>query len=173
MEKTAASRSDTQAAFSEGSRFGSERSKVTASAGRRETELLKHTTGFGDCHECRNLVETIAQAERDLRCVQRAVSLMATFTVLATVGFGYGLALQENFPHGPFRFVAWFIAALGLTSLISLVIFAALWLAYRGKLIGLLLECRRLVTKLLEVRQAELSREPLASESTGRHSSSP
>jgi hypothetical protein len=128
----------------------------------QEAELLKHTIGFDDCQECRKLVERIAQVERDQRCVQRAASLMTGFTVLAAVGFGYGLALQENFPHGPFRVVAGLIFELGLASLISVLIFAGLWLTHRRKLNGLLKECQMLVTKFLELRQAELPREPSA-----------
>ncbi len=162
MEKTTASLVDTQAVFSERSRFGSQRSKVAASARQREAELLKPAIGFDDCPECDKLIERIAQVERDQRCVQRAASLMAGLTVLATVGFGYGLVLQENFPHGTFRFAAWLIAALGLTSLISLVTFAGLWLSVRRKLNGLLQECRQLVMELVKFRRSELSCEALA-----------
>ena len=63
------------------------------------------------------------------------------------------MMLQENFPYGGFRFATRLVCELGLASLISLLVFAGLWFAYRRKLSGLLQECRRLVAKLLEARQ--------------------
>jgi hypothetical protein len=124
------------------------------SPNQRATGLLKPTIDFDDTLEHRQLVERIAQLERDERCVQRVALLMAGFTALALVGFGYGVILQENFGDGPSSFVARLITELALASLLSFVGIAGLWLVYRSKLNGLMRDCRRLVAQLLERRHA-------------------
>jgi hypothetical protein len=152
MKETAISHSDNHAGFPETERLVLEGRKA-ASSYQRATELFKHTIDSDDMLEHRKLVERIAQVERDERCVQRVVLLMAGFTALTAVGFGYGTVLQENFPDGESSFLARLICELGLASVISLVGLASLWLVYRRKLNGLMRDCRRLVTKLLECRQ--------------------
>jgi hypothetical protein len=132
--------------------------------GQRTTGILKHTIDFDDTLEHRKLVERIAQVERDERCVQRVVLLTAGFTALAAVGFGYGVILQENFVDGASSFVARLISEIAFASLLSLVGLAGLWLVYRSKLNGLTADCRRLVTQLLERRQAVSSHDAATGE---------
>ena len=115
---------------------------------KKETSFLRHILVFDDTDERRKLEEEMAQIRRDERCVQRAASLMALFTALGAVGLAYGVVLQENFPYGTSRFVIKLICELGLASLISLVVFVGLSMAYRKKLNRLREECLRLVTKL-------------------------
>ena len=153
MKETTVSHSDNHAGYRETERLVLEGRKA-ASPYQRATELLQHTIDFDDTLEHRKLVERIAQVERDERCVQRVALLMAGFTALAAVGFGYGVILQENFANSPSSFVARLISELALASLISLVGIAGLWLVYRSKLNGLMRDCRRSVTLLLERRQA-------------------
>jgi hypothetical protein len=152
MKEATASLSDNHAGFPAGQRLVLE--GRNAAMNQRATELSKHTIDFDDTLEHRKLVERIAQLERDERCVQRVAFLVAAFTALAVVGFGYGVILQENFADGASSFVARLISELALASLLSLVGIAGLWLVYRSKLNGLMRDCRRLVTHLLERRQA-------------------
>jgi hypothetical protein len=154
MKENTVSLSDNHAGYPEGHRLVLEGRKAAMSPNQRATELLKHTLDFDDTLEHRKLVERIAQVERDERCVQRVALMMAAFTALAVVGFGYGVILQENFAAGPPSFVARLITELALASLISLVGIAGLWLVYRNKLNGLMRDCRRLVAQLLERHQA-------------------
>ena len=164
MKENTVSISDNHAGYPEGHRLVLEGRKVAMSPYQRATELLKHTTDFEDTLEHRKLVERIAQVERDERCVQRAALLMAGFTALAVVGFGYGVILQENFANSPSSFVARLISELALASLLSFVGVAGLWLVYRSKLNGLMRDCRRLVTQLLERRQAVSSHDAATGE---------
>jgi hypothetical protein len=152
MKENTVSLSDNDAGYPETERLVLEGRNATMS--QRAAGLLKQTTDFDDTLEHRKLVERIAQVERDERCVQRVALLMAGFTALAVVGFGYGVILQENFAAGPSSFVARLITELALASLLSFVGIAGLWLVYRSKLNGLMRDCRRLVPQLLERRQA-------------------
>ena len=118
-----------------------------------------------DTDERRKLEKSIAQVQRDRRCVQRAASLMALFTALSAAGLGYGAVLQENFPYGESWSVIKLISEFGLASIISLVALVGLLTAYRKKSNRLREECRRLVTKLKESRLDEPHITPLR----GRH----
>jgi hypothetical protein len=118
----------------------------------KETAFLRRLIAFDHSKERHKLEEGIAQAQRDGQCVRRAAALMALFTVLGAVGVGYGAVLQENFPYGKSRFVLDILCGLGLASLICLLSFGALMLAYRRKLNSLRAEGRRLVITNIEAR---------------------
>lgn len=152
MKETSAEFSNNHTGYAEGHRLVLEGRKATMS--QRATGLLKRTIDLDDTLAHRKLVERIAQVERDERCVQRVALVMAGFTALALVGFGYGVILQENFADGESSFVARLITEIALASLLSFVVIAGLWLVYRSKLNGLMRDCRRSVTQLLERRQA-------------------
>jgi len=118
----------------------------------KETAFLRRLISFDHSDERHKLDEGIIQAQRDGQCVRRAAALMALFTALGAVGVGYGAVLQENFPYGKSRFVLDLLCGLGLASLICLLSFGALMLAYRRKLNSLREEGRRLVITNLEAR---------------------
>jgi hypothetical protein len=105
---------------------------------------------FDDTAERRELEERVAQVQRDERCVQRAASLMALVSVLFAAALSYAVILHENFPYAKSQLVFNLMCALGLASLISLMVLMGLSLSYRGKLNRLRAECRCLVTKLLD-----------------------
>lgn len=118
----------------------------------KDLAFLRQCIFYADADERHKLEERIAQVKRDERCVQRAAWLMALFTALIAAGLAYGAVLQENFPYEQSRFVIKLICELGLASLICLVAFMGLLMAYRRELNRLREECRRLATKLLENR---------------------
>jgi len=118
----------------------------------RDTAFLRQCIVYADSTERGKVEERITQVQRDERCVRRAVWVMAHLTALSAVGLGYGVLLQENFPYGKSRFAAKLLCEFGLASLISLVAFVALLMAYRKDLNRLRGECRRLATTLLESR---------------------
>ena len=118
----------------------------------KHTEFLRHCLRYGDSTEHQALDKSITQIQRDERCVQRAVWLMAILTALAVAGLGYPAILVENFPYTVPQFIVNLICALGLASLICLLVFAGLGMAYRKKLDQRREECRQLVTRLLESR---------------------
>ena len=118
----------------------------------KHTEFLRHCLRYGDSAEHEALEKEIAQIQRDKCCVQRAMWLMAVLTALAVAGLGYPVILVENFPYNVPQFILNLACALGLASLICLLVFAGLGMVYRRKLDQRREECRQLVTKLLASR---------------------
>src|SRR6185503_3266571 len=119
-----------------------------------------------DTAERHQLEESITQLQRNQRCVRRAVCLMALLVAFAMAGLCYSAVFQADFPQNMTQFVAPFTSkvfcALGLGSLICLVSFGGLGVAYRKELDQRREECRRLATKLLESRLGKPRPTPLA-----------
>ena len=113
----------------------------------KHTEFLRHCLRYGESTEHQALEEKITQIQRDERCVQRAVWLMAILTALAVAVLGYPAILVENFPYNTPQFIVNLICALGLASPICLLVFIGLGMVYRGKLDQRREESRQLVTK--------------------------
>lgn len=122
------------------------------------SEHEKHTAFLSQCllydesTRRHHLVKEIARIQRDLRCVGRAVWLMAMLVLLVVAFLGYGTVLVRNFPYNESQFTVKLIFALGVGFLISLLAFPGLWIVYRWKLDLRREECRRMVAKLLESR---------------------
>ena len=118
----------------------------------KHTEFLRHCLRYGDSDEHQALEKQITQIQRDERCVQRAMWLMALLTALAVAILGYPAILVENFPYNTPQFTLNLVCALGLASLICLLVFMGLGRVYRRKLDRRREESRQLVTKLLASR---------------------
>src|SRR5688572_19892938 len=116
----------------------------------RETAFLRQCLRYDESTESQRLEDRISQVQRDDRCVQRAVWLMALLMALAMAGLGYGSILVENFPQDTAQPIVKIISVLGLASIICLVSFAGLRMVYRMKLDRRREECRQLVRRLLE-----------------------
>ena len=117
-----------------------------------ETEFLRHCLHYGNHAEHQALGDRIAQLQRDVRCVQRAVWLMAVLTALAATGLGYVALLGGSFPSDASQYIINAISALGLASVISLVAFVGLAVVFRMNLDEQRQEGRQLITKLLASR---------------------
>jgi hypothetical protein len=124
-----------------------------------DTAFLRECLLCDDTAERHQLGESITQLQRKQRCVRRAVWLMAVLAALAVVGLGYRVVLCADYPDNMGRFSAHFMnrasCALGLGSLICLVSFAGLGVAYRRELDQRREECRRLAEKLLQSRSGK------------------
>jgi hypothetical protein len=94
----------------------------------------------------------IIQIQSNVRCVRRASWLMVILVALISAGLGYGMVLTDNFPYNAPQFVVNLVFALGVASLICLVVFVGLELFYRWRLDQQREECRQLITRLLESR---------------------
>jgi hypothetical protein len=122
----------------------------------RETAFLRQCLLYDDTAEHRKLEESIAQLQRNERCVRRAVGLMALLAVFAMVGLSYSVIFQadqfENISQLATPLITQVFCVLGLGALICLVWFVGLGLANRRELDQRREECRRWVAKFLEVR---------------------
>ena len=127
----------------------------------RDMAFLRHCIRYDDSAKRHQLEERIAQVQRNDRCVRRAVWLMTLLTALSGAGLAYSAVLQENFPYGKSSFVIRVLCEVGLASLISLVAFVGLLMAYRMELNRLREQCRRLATTLLESRLGKPAARPL------------
>jgi hypothetical protein len=132
----------------------------------KETAFLRQCLLYDDTVERRKLEEEITQAQRDDRCVRRALLLMALLIALAMAGLGYATVFLPNTPQNTSQFLTPFIikvfCALGVGSLICLVAFGGLRAVYRKKLEQRREDCRRLATKLLESRLGKPRAMPLS-----------
>src|SRR5689334_14766378 len=101
----------------------------------RETAFLKQVILYEDTTERQNLEEKITQAQRDERCVRRAVWLMVLVIALSMAGLCYSAIFLTEYPRTMSELVAPFMSkvccALGLGSLLCLLVFAGLGVSYR------------------------------------------
>jgi hypothetical protein len=122
----------------------------------REMTYLRKFIAHDDTSERHKVEAKITQAERDERCLRRAVWLMVVLAALAAVGLGYAAVFLEDYPQNLPRFFTHFMVrgscALGLASLVSLICFVGLWALYRKGLHERRDECRRLAAKVVESR---------------------
>ena len=125
-------------------------------AHQREAAFLRQAILYDDTAERHKLEQRVTQIERDARCVQRAVWLMVLLTTVGIAGLCYCGVFLGDFPQNMTQFstriVVKVFAALGLGSLISLLAFMCLGVAYRQELNSRREECRGLIAKLLESR---------------------
>src|SRR5579863_795480 len=114
----------------------------------KHTEFLRQCILYEESEDRHELHKEMTRVQRDARCVRRAVCLMAGLIALVVASFIYGMIFLDNAP----QFVMNLIYALGLGSLISLVVFLGLGMVYRKKLHQRREECRQRVARLLKSR---------------------
>jgi hypothetical protein len=100
-------------------------------------------------HERRLLGRRIAQLQRDERCVQRVVTMIVPFPVVALTIVAYGAILHPVFPYNGFELAFRLLCEVLLASVICLVALTTLRLTYRMKLNWLRQEYRQLITRFL------------------------
>ena len=131
----------------------------------KDTTFLRECIVYADSAERHQLEESIAQLQRNARCVRRAVGLMALLMALATAGVCYSAVFLADYPQNMTQFMMLFVGkvfcALGLGSLICLLVFAGLGAVYSKELDQRREECRRVARKLLEARGGKPSIMPL------------
>jgi len=127
----------------------------------KHTEFLRQCIRYDESARRQELAAGISQLQRDMRCVRRAVWLMALLTALVVAGLGYEVILGDDFPHKTPQFIINIISGFCLGALISILGFIGLGLVYRWKLNQKREECRQLVTKLLESRLGKPITTPL------------
>ena len=131
----------------------------------RDTAFLRQCLGYDDSNERHQLEARITQAQCDERCVRRAVWLMALLTGLSMAGLCYAAVFLTHHPQNVSQLITPFFArvlcALGLGSLICMLVFMGLAMIYRKELDQSREACRRLTAKFLESRLGKPSGAPL------------
>ena len=122
----------------------------------KQTAFLRQVILYDDSRERQELETSITQLQRSETCVRRAVWVMALLVALSLAGLGYSTIFLTDRPLNTSQIVTQLVSkvlcALGLGSLICLVSFVGLGVAYRKELDRRREECRRLAAKLLESR---------------------
>jgi len=122
----------------------------------RHTTFLRQCIRYDDTGERHRLEESITQLQSDERCMRRAVWLMALLVALAMAGLCYSAVFltdyHENLSQFATAMISKVLCALGLGSLICLILFLGLGMANRRQLDERREECRQLAAKVLESR---------------------
>jgi hypothetical protein len=127
----------------------------------RHTAFLKRLVSYGDTPACKNLVERLANAERDERSVRRKMSGLIALTLISLIGLGYlKLFVPDHYVY-TWHVLVRIFSVLGLGSVIGLATFAGCWFWCRKLLNSLRDEARSLVQPVLE--------EKLGAEGLGSH----
>jgi hypothetical protein len=97
----------------------------------RQSEFLRRLLK-DETQECRRLRERLQQAEQNEHSIRRALLLMVVIAVFAMVGLGYSAVLLPEFFDNATPFLVKLFCALGLGSVLCMVLFGACWLYYRN-----------------------------------------
>lgn len=111
----------------------------------KQSEFLKALILEADTQEHRRLQEKITEAERDERCVNRAMRIVAVVAVLAVCGIGYLAVLLPDFFEDSSHILIRSCCALALGSLICFFVFFGLWIWHRALVNRALEEGRRCI----------------------------
>jgi hypothetical protein len=106
--------------------------------------LIMHLDG----EERRQLHDSLAKAEREEKCIRRAVFLTMLLLLLAVAGLGYCAILLPEVFRNPTHLLVRSLSVLGLGSLISQAVFLGYLRWHRSVVTRLHEECRRLVLAL-------------------------
>jgi len=112
----------------------------------RQTQFLKGLLKDGT-DESKRLKTQITQAEHNERCIQRALILMVLVAVFSIMGLGYCAVLLPGFFDNATPLLVKLFCALGLGSLICMLIFGSCWLWYRKASNQVNEECRYFIAK--------------------------
>jgi len=119
---------------------------------RKQAAFLKTLIAYADTPEHRGMAERLCHAEKNERCLLCACRLVGLIALLGLAGLGYSAVLLPEFFDHATHIVIQVFSAVGLGSLLCLVVFLGLWLWYRSALNRIHDEYRRIITKTLETR---------------------
>ena len=119
---------------------------------KNQNDILAHCIRHDSSGELHRGEDRIRHAERQERCLRRAMWLMAILALFATLGLGYSVILLYELPAYHTRIINHFFTVVGLASLTSLVVFAGCWLLWRHRLTARREEVRLLALRLLADR---------------------
>jgi len=98
----------------------------------RQSDFLKSLL-INETDECKRLRKRIEQAAQNENSIRRALLLMIIMAVFALVGLGYSAVLMPEFFDNATPLLVKLFCALGLGSVLCMVIFGGCWLHYRKR----------------------------------------
>jgi hypothetical protein len=119
-------------------------------AHKKPSAFLKALVLHLDREERRQLYDNLVEAERDEKCIRRAMFLMIVLLMVSVAGLGYCALLLPEVFHNHTHLLMRSLAVLGLGSLISQAVFLGYLLWHRTTVTRLHQECRRLVLALAQ-----------------------
>ncbi len=129
----------------------------------KATEFLKTLIRCEESAQGRYLEEKILKAEKEEKCVRCAIFMVGLVVLLSLSGLCYSAVFVPQISHYSSHFATKLFSALGLRSLICLLVFLGCWLWYRAMANRVFADCRRYLWAVFESRikhSAEVS--PLA-----------
>jgi hypothetical protein len=119
---------------------------------KNQNDILAHCIRHDSSGELHRGEDRIRHAERQERCLRRAMWLMAILALFATLGLGYSIILLYELPAYYARILNHILTVVGLASLASLVVFAGCWLVCRHRLSAQREDVRLVALRLLAER---------------------
>jgi hypothetical protein len=119
---------------------------------RKQAAFLKGLMMYEDTEENRILTERLTHAEKNEHCLLCACRLVGLIAMLGLAGLGYSSVLLPQFFDSSTHLVVHLCGAVGLGSLLCLVVFLSLWLWYRKAVNRIHDQCRKVITRMLESR---------------------
>ena len=107
----------------------------------RQSEFLKGLLK-DETLECKRLRQRLQQADQNEHSIRRALVLMVVIAVFAMLGLGYSAVLLPDFFDNATPFLVKLFCALGLGSVLCMVIFGGCWLYYRDAANQVNTDCR-------------------------------
>ena len=119
---------------------------------RKQSAFLKALMTHEDTAEHRELCDRLSAAERNERCLLCACRLVGVIALAGVTGLGYSaVLLPEFFDNAPHVLIQFF-SALGLGSLLCLIVFLGIWYWYRSAVHRIHSECRRGIMAMIGSR---------------------
>ena len=98
----------------------------------RQCDFLKSLL-IHETDECKRLQRRLEQAAQNEGSIRRALLLMIIIAVVAVVGLGYSAVLMPEFFDNATPLLVKLFCALGLGSVLCMIIFGYCWLHYRRR----------------------------------------
>lgn len=118
----------------------------------KQTEFLMRLLVLADSKAEGDLYARIQQAHHDEKCVRFAFSLVGLIGGFAVAGLGYCAVLHPEFLDNSTPTLVKIFCAVGLGSLICMIVFLVCWLWYRNISNKVYDECRRLLMDVIPSR---------------------
>jgi len=121
----------------------------------RQTQFL-NTLLKDETEQSKRLKDRILQAQHNEYCIRRALILMVLVGIFSIVGLGYSAVLLPQFFDNATPLLVKIFCALGLGSLICMLIFGTCWLWYRKASNEINEDCRHHIMEELKQREVKL-----------------